>query len=213
MRNKIVIGVMGVFLCCGGLAQAASVTIQISGNVTSLGGYTEAIPSSIYAGVTFTGTYTYDSSAIDSGSGHYTFDAPYGIDLSLGGYEFKTPLDHVGQFEINIANDDTTNGVMDYYSVLSGYPNISAPSIGFTINDISWILRDSTHSALASADLPTTAPILMDWDYNVLNIHGTYGPDRHGLSIYGTITQTMLIPEPLSAALMAIGVFFLRSRQ
>jgi hypothetical protein len=211
MRNKIVIGVMGVLLSCGGLAQAEPITIQITGNVTSLGGYTEAIPSSIYAGVTFTGTYTYDSSAVDGGGGHHWYDAPYGIDLFLGGYEFKTAPDQVGKFDMWIMNDLSGNGVWDYYRVC-GYQNVSTPSVDFA-SSTEWDLGDSTHTALSSAELPVTAPILTDWDYNVLKIRGAYGPDLYGLTIYGTVTQVQLIPEPLTGALMATGLLLLRRRR
>ena len=216
MRNKIVIVVVGVLLSCGGMAQAAPITIQITGNVTSVGGYTEAIPDTIHADVPFTGTYTYDSLTPDSDAssqrGKYLHNSPYGINLSLGGYEFKTAPNHVGQFKIGITNDDPTNGVHDYYSVLSD-ENVSNPPVGFTINYISWVLGDTTHTALSSDALPVTAPVLTDWGGNVLTISGYYGPDGHGLSIYGTVTQAVLIPEPLTSILMMMGVFFLRRRR
>jgi hypothetical protein len=72
--------IMGILLLCGVIAKAEPVTIQISGNVTSLGGYTEVIPSSIYSGVQFSGIYTYESSAIDLDSssqrGLYQYNSP-----------------------------------------------------------------------------------------------------------------------------------------
>ena len=194
-------------MCCGGLAQAAPITIQITGNVTSASG--SALPGTIYTGISFTGTYTYESSTADSGGGHHYYDAPYGINLSLGGYEFKTAPDQVGQFDMWIMNDNSVNGLKDYYIVFSD-ENISIPSIGPTIGYIRWDLRDSTHDALSSSNLPITAPILSDWNYNVLEI---YGFGSGGLLIDGTVTQTILVPEPLTGVIMATGLLLLRRRR
>ena len=213
MKTKII--TLAIVTCCWAClnqAQAVPITIEITGNVTSIGGYKEAVPDTIYAGVTFTGTYTYDSSTMDSGGGHYWHDAPYGIELSLGGYEFKTAPTHVGQFDMWIINDGVGNGVKDYYLVRS-YENFSVPSVDFAISSIEWNLWDSTHTVLSSGALPVTAPILTDWDYNVLKIHGLYGPDLTGLTIYGTVTQVELVPEPLTGILMVMGVFFFRRRR
>jgi len=209
MRRRIIILMLGVLLSCGGLVQAEPITIQITGNVTSVGGYTQAIPDTIHADVTFTGTYTYDSLTDDSGGGHYVHDAPYGITLSLGGYEFKTAPNHVGQFDMRIGNDQVGNGIYDIYSVNS-YQNVSIPSVDFAYS-IEWKLMDYTHAAFSSGDLPVAAPVLTDWDYNIFKIHGVYGPDLTGLTIYGTVTQ--VVPEPVTGILMAIGVFLLRRRR
>ena len=207
MRNTLVIGVLGVLLSCGGLAQAIPVTIQISGNVTSANG--SALPSTIYKDVTFTGTYTYESSTIDSGGGHYVHNEPYGITISLGGYEFKTAPNHVGQFDMRIGNDNPLNGLHDYYTVFSD-ENVSVPFIGSTIGYISWTLSDSTHDALSSTALPVIAPELTDWDYNHFEI---YGFGSGSLLIDGTVTQAILVPEPLTGVLMAMGVLFFRRRR
>ncbi|MFA6426802.1 MAG: hypothetical protein WCW64_11585 [Phycisphaerae bacterium] len=213
MKKKLLKFVFVVLLCCGGLSQAAPITIKITGNVTGVGVTLASVPDSIHAGVPFTGTYTYDSAAPDSDAnpqrGVYQYNSPYGISISLGGYEFKTAPNHVGQFEMRIINDQVDNGVHDYYTVFSD-ENVSIPSVGFEVNYISWNLGDSTHTALSSGDLPVTAPVLTDWDYNVLAISG-YDSFGHGIFIKGTVTQA--IPEPLTSLLMMTGVFLLRRRR
>ena len=186
------------------LAQAVPITIEITGEVTSASG--SGLPDTIYEGVTFTGSYTYDSSTVDSGGGHYVHDAPYGISLFLGGYEFKTAPGHVGQFDMWIA--DNVNLSTDSYSVRS-YENVSDPYVGFPISYIRWDLWDSTHTALDSDALPVTAPVPGDWGYNVLRISGS--GDSGPLSIEGTVTQA--IPEPLTGVLMTIGIFLVRRRK
>jgi hypothetical protein len=202
--------VFATLLLSAPLVHALPITIEITGNVTSVGGYTEAIPDTIYEGIAFAGTYTYESSTVDSGDGHYVHDAPYGIILSLGGYEFKTAPGHVGQFDMRIADDLEGNGVWDYYLVRS-YENVADPSVDFIIDSIEWNLWDSTHTALSSGDLPATVPVLTDWDHNVFKIHGLYGPNLSGLSIYGTVTQA--VPEPLTGVLIAMGGFFFRRKR
>jgi hypothetical protein len=217
MRKRLLKFVFVILLCCGGLTQAVPIIIQISGNITSIGGYTQVIPGSIHAGTTFTGTYTYDSAALDSDTnpqrGKYLHNSPYGISIVVGGYEFKTSPSHIGQFKMSIYNDLPDNGVNDYYAVFSQWQNVSVPSAGFTVDSIRWQLRDSTYKALSSDALPIIAPVLTDWGYNVLDISGYGGPNDYGLSIYGTVTDVRLIPEPITGVLLAMGAFFLRRRR
>jgi hypothetical protein len=207
MKTKII--TLAIVTCCWAClnqAQAVPIIIEITGNVTSASG--SGLPGTIYAGVIFSGTYTYDSSTQDSDTdpqrGVYKHDAPYGISITLGGYEFKTAPSHVGQFDMLIMNDDPMGNLWDSYMVFS-YENVSVPSLGFETTDIRWYLGDSTHSALSSSNLPVTAPVLTDWEHNDLEIYGS------GFGIRGTVTQ--VIPEPLTGALMAMGAFFLRRRR
>ena len=206
MKTKVI--TLALVTCCWAClnqAQAVPITIEITGEVTFIGGYNT--PSTIHVGDSFAGTYTYDSSTIDSGGGNYWHDAPYGIELSLGGYEFKTAPSHVGQFVISIWDDHVvySGDILDEYRVRS-YEN-SPLSNGVMIDEIRWNLYDNTHTALSSTDLPVTAPVLSEWSTNSLEI---YGPGN-SLSIQGTVTQA--IPEPLTGVLMTMGVFLLRFRK
>jgi hypothetical protein len=213
MKTKII--TLAIVTCCWAClnqAQAVPIAIEITGNVTSASESGSGLPDTIYAGVSFTGTYTYDSSTVDSGGGHYVHNAPYGISLSLGGYEFKTAPNHVGQFEMRIGDDLSVNGVKDFYIVRSEYQNISIPSVGFNVSSIYWELWDTTHTALSSGDLPVTAPVLTDWNYNYFEIYG-YDGTSNGLLIHGIVTQAVIVPEPLTGILMAMGVFFFRRRR
>jgi hypothetical protein len=206
MKNKIIIGIMGVLLCWGGLSQAAPITIQITGNVTSARG--SALPSTIHVGDTFTGIYTYDSTTTNSSSGifgRYVQNSPYGITLALGGLEFETSQPHVGQFVINIAMPSSQN----WYSYsINSYLN--APlSNELTVSSIGWRLGDSTYTALSSTALPLTAPLLSQWQSNILEIWG----GSNSFYINGVVMQAVLIPEPVTGALMAVGVLFLRRKR
>jgi hypothetical protein len=212
MKKITGILVLAVFLFFGKQLQAAPITIQISGTITSASG--ASLPSSIHQGTTFMGTYTYESSAFDSDTnpnqGMYQYDSPYGISIILGGYEFKTSSNHVGEFDIIIKNDVTMDGVVDYYTVFSTSQSI--PSIDFTPGSIIWNLRDSDHTALYSDILPIAAPTLNDWNYNNLSIRA-FDSLGYGISIYGTVTQVELVPEPLTGFLLVTGIFFLQRKR
>jgi hypothetical protein len=208
-RKEILLTVFFVLaLAC--LAYADPITIQIGGYVTSASG--SGLPASIYAGITFSGTYTYNSSTPDSDSdpcvGLYRHDSPYGMSMLVGGYEFKTAPTHTGQFDIEVGNDDPVNGLRDYYLVRS-YKNISVPSLDLTVGSVTWTLTDSTYDALSSDGLPVIAPVLTDWDYNHFEI---YGFGNTYLSIEGAVDQVALVPEPLTITLMIIGILLSRSR-
>lgn len=182
--------------------QAALITIDIEGNVTSISG--TGVPESIQVGNTFTGTYTYNSLTTDSDVspylGVYEHDAPYSLCLSLGDYELKTATNHAGGFRIRIANDDPMANLWDFYRVESD-EIVSVPSVGFDVDYIRWSLGDITHTALDSDMLPISSPVLADWNYNALKIIS------NSFTINGEVTVAV-IPEPLSFTLMAMGIIF-----
>ncbi|HIJ52117.1 MAG TPA: PEP-CTERM sorting domain-containing protein [Planctomycetes bacterium] len=197
--------VLATLLLSAPLAQAVPITIEITGNVTHIGGYNA--PDTIHEGSNFTGTYTYNSSTIDSGGGTYQHDSPYGFNILIEGYEFKTVPSHIGQFVISIWDNHVNYSgvVFDEYLVKS-YEN-SPLSNGVLVDEIRLILVDFTHTALSSSALPATPPALNEWGTKSLQI---YGPGN-SLSIQGTITQA--VPEPLTGVLMLIGVLFFRRRR
>lgn len=206
-RWRIAIFELGILLLYGGLAQAKSTTIQFDGNVTFIGGY-DAPSTMIQAGDTFIGTYTYESSTIDSGEGMYLHNSPYGIDILLGGFEFKTSPSHVGQFSVRVKDNDANyyGKLSDSYGVRS-YDN-SPLSNGVEISSISFGLSDSTHATLSSNALPLIAPVLSDWDATSLQIYGI----GNSLSIQGAITHVVLVPEPATLLLLGLGGLVLRKR-
>ncbi len=215
MRNKIIIGIMGLLLLCDVIAKAEPIIIQISGSVTS--GYGSIWGSDVSVGTGFHGTYTYDSALLNtstwSGRGQYVHNSPYGMDIFLGEFEFKTAPTHTGQFvvsiEDNIPATPTYPNPSDSYSILS-FENVPLFN-DYTVDGIEWSLRDSTETALSSIALPLTAPILNQWDLNRVFI---YGLDNSGnrYTVQGTVTQASLIPEPVTGMLMAIGVLFLQNK-
>jgi len=181
--------------------QAAHITVEFEGNVTSISG--TGVPESVQVGDTFTGTYTYSSLTTDSDAsaylGMYEHDDPYGVCMSLGEYKLETATNHVGGFRIRINNDDPQLNIWDFYSVESD-EIVSVPSVGFDVDYIYWSLGDITHTALDSDMLPITVPVLADWNYNSFRIVGI----NNSFTIRGEVTEAV-IPEPTSLLLFCLG--------
>jgi hypothetical protein len=212
-KNLIMMAALWVsFLLFSSQVRAETITIEITGNVTSTSG--SGLPATIHAGDTFTGIYTYESLTPDSNPSTkyvtYQHNSPYGISISLGGYEFKTAPNHIGQFLIGITNDDpmTPMGMADGFTVYSS-ENDFISSAGLTIDSIRWDLFDTSHMTFSSDTLPGVVPVLTDWNYNYLEIYG-YNGTNNGFLIQGIVTQ--VIPEPVTDILMITGMFFLRRK-
>jgi hypothetical protein len=208
MKTWITICLMvGILLCYGGLASAELITIAITGSVTSARG--PGLPGTINVGDIFNGTYTYDTSTTNSDTplshrGTYIHASPCGFDISLAGLEFKTKP--TGQFSMQIYDNYSFQSLFDEYDVRSWQ---NSPLPNGASYDISWQLVDYTHTAFSSIALPVTAPVLSDWKVNSFVI----GP-QNGFSIVGTVTQAVLVPEPVTSTLLLVAsVFLLRRRQ
>ncbi len=190
------------------LVQAVPITIEITGEVT--GGYGSLWGGSIYEGAFFAGIYTYDSSTLDTSDwseiGLYVHDSPYGLNVSLGGFEFQTVPNHTGQFTIKITDDGPN---LDSYEVLSDMNKDL--SNGAYVDYVLWGLHGPS-SMLFSTALPVDAPVVSQWPDKYMHIHGTdvYGNAFH---IDGTITQAVLVPEPSSVILMIIGISLYRRKR
>ena len=191
--------VLATLLLSAPLAKAVPVTIEITGEVTSIEG--TGVPDTIQVGDIFTGTYIYDSATPNTSDfgniGRYVHNSPYGIDVLLEDFEFRTELNHTGQFEVEITEGGAN---YDWYKIIS---NENVPIDGITVESISWVL--GAPSTISSIALPTSAPEITDWTINVLEISG------QNLFIQGTITQA--VPEPLTCFLMVMGVLFLRRKR
>ena len=128
------------------------------------------------------GTYTFDSSAVDSqsanpNSGKYQFaDAPFGVILTVGRYTFGTNPRNV-EFDIDVSHHELN----DRFSFLSRN-NTCQPALRHgdrtgRVENISWHLHDFTGARLSGDELPAQPPIVAEWTSPV------------GLVIDGTVTD------------------------
>lgn len=117
--------------------------------------------------------------------------------LSAGGFDFRTDPNDVS-FVVVIKDD--WNWIGEPYDgyTLASYNNLPTPTGGY-ISEISWELQDYSRDALSSDTLPTTAPVLEDWEeYQGLWIVGDFFIGAH-------VTETVLIPEPATVLLLGLG--------
>ena len=207
MRNTLIIGVIGVLLCCVGLARAEYITVAISGQVTGVSDQYNHFGGQIPVGTPITGTYTYDTAIPDLYPSdfiygqYWNYTPPAGVSLNVGGFNFRTNPDNV-EFAVTVNNNNLGE---DSYSIWST-KNLSL-SNGTIVQDISWYLNDSTGTALSSDSLLLDAPYLSKWSYNTLSISR-----YRDYSIAGTITSAVLVPEPATAFLFGLGLMLARKR-
>ena len=186
-------------------AQAALITIQIEAVVDSVWDEGDYLEGKIGPGDVISGFYVYesatpDSSPLDPVQGNYWHYAPpAGIALTVGGFNFMTDPFNIA-FRVAIRN----NAPGDVYSI--GSSNNLPLSNGTPVQYFWWQLNDSTGSAFSSDALPTTFPLLDDWQANALHIDA----DRK----YGiTAHVTSAIPEPWTILLLGLGTMLLRKRR
>jgi len=207
-------GIISIIICALSFwalpARAELVTIQITGEVDFVGDPYLYFEGKIKTGDLITGTYTYDLSTPDLyplslQSGVYEhFAPPCGVSLTVSCLEFQTDPTSVN-FSIGIVNDYPP---VDNYGFIS-YNNLPL-SNGVTVDLIVWELEDPSGKAISSDTLPTTAPILDDWQLNRL---GIYGPPRgNSFGIVAHVTSAVLIPEPATMLLLGLGLLLLRKR-
>lgn len=202
IRERFGIGKMkksffvSIIILCGNMALAIPVMVQISGHVTDIRDFEEyPYDEIIHIGDTFTGTYTYDTETSSSSSstnlGYYVHNSPYGFNISLEGFVFKTAESHSGQFTYSIYNDYPSAQPYDRY-IIESYQNDSL-STGISVNRIAWDLFDGTHTAISSILIPFEAPDIDEWGSGGTFVIGC-GEGESPLAIWGTVTQTALCP-------------------
>jgi hypothetical protein len=154
-------------------AEAAIIVIDFTAEVIDVVDDGNYLDGTVQVGDPITGSYLYDSTAPDAnpeptiGDYYYT-KPPSGITVRAGRFQFRTDPTNV-DFQIEIENDfptyfGTGPAFEDAYQVRSRN-NISQPPMpdDVIVRDIFWSLVDPTATALSSAALPTTPPVLADW--------------------------------------------------
>ncbi len=208
MRREREFTVLAIAALCGlafrpPAAEGALVTIQIEAVVDSVQDEGNYLEGKIQVGDIITGWYTYDSSVTRLPGERYRLDSPpCGVFLSGGGFDFQTDPSSV-YFEMGIGNDLSWG---DTYYFIS-FTNLSL-SNGTPVDYIFWQLDDPTGNALSSDALPTTAPVLGDWQ----SLYGLAISADRMWGIDATVTSAELIPEPATLLLVALGgVVFVRT--
>jgi hypothetical protein len=181
-KEMIIITVVVVFgiIFWPAQAKAKLITIEIEAVVDYVEDDLGVLEGKINTGDIITGWYTYDTSTPDSNplanyAAYWHYNPPAGISLTIGGLEFKTNPDDVN-YRIAISNGYY---FIDTFSLRS--INNLPLSNGTLVEDIYWLLEDSTGTAVSTDALPTTPPILENWQYNLLLITGPYIGESFGI--------------------------------
>ena len=190
-------------------ARATLITIEITAEVDSVYDPFGYLEGNIGVGDIITGSYTYESTTADTNPSAYVgdyehFASPAGIFLTVGGFQFSTDPTSVN-FLVSVCNAGGPYDRDNY--LLISYNNL-ALSNGTLVDHISWQLDDPTGNALSSDALPTTPPLLDDWQSIIgLRLDG----ERGGYIVDAHVTSA--VPEPATIVLFVIGALLLKNRQ
>jgi hypothetical protein len=208
-------------LLCGFLPTVSNgqlITIGIEATVDYLHDANNLLEGKVHIGSIITGTYTYDTSTLDTNPAadigdYFHYNTPCGVVLNLEGFIFTTDFNNVN-FLAEMINNYQGQPRDNY---LIGSSNNLPLDNGVQVNGISWQLDDYGGTALSSTALPTTAPVLSDWDWQSIGIGGGIGGTppcyTYSFGISANVTSAVLIPEPISLVLLGIGILALRKHK
>lgn len=182
MKNNMIIlkktlMALALTVLLNGAAQAMPVTVKFTAQVTEAYGTSDWTPGStdIVAGTQFTGTYTYDTDAVDSNASPNIADFYYtngggSIQFNIGNHTFATDMINPSCI-MELVNDyygQDNFCFISYNNVIDGvtYPSPYDPNSSVII-DLQF--DDFTQTALSSASMPTTALVPANWtqDYGL----------------------------------------------
>jgi hypothetical protein len=218
MKKRLAKIIFAILLCAvlPTVSYGQLITISIEAVVTGVTDNDNLLEGKVTIGGTITGTYTYDTSTPDTNpisfiGGYSHSSSQCGVTLIIGELDFSTNTNDTN-FRVTIV-DNSPDIPGDGYSWHS-YNNNDLDN-DVQVDSIYWQIIDNTGTALYSTALPTTAPILSNWQYdNHLTITGGTGgiPPCYEktFSIGAEVTSAVLIPEPMSLLFFGFGFLALR---
>ncbi len=208
--------IMCILLYCPVPIEAKLIPIAINAEVTSVWENLGALEGRVNVGDLITGVYVYDSATPDSYPDlskniglyeHYT--SPAGITLTIGGFVFMTDPANV-DFSIYIINDPPVIGGLQEGYDIESRNNLPLPN-GVLVGSISLSLRNYAGDVLSTDALPTTAPVLDDWN---LGRELAVGGIGRSFVVDARMTSMVLIPEPATLMFLGLGgLALLRNRR
>jgi len=220
MKEKGWLLVLTIVVLAPGLdkARAGIVKIRLEAEIAYLPDPGYLLDGKIKIGDKIEGTYTYDSSCWDSepaeNQGIYRHSSsPYGFDLQLNDFTFRSDSENV-DFRVSIGNNLY---VSDWYlvrsdTILFGSDDGIQVENGLDIGFIDWSLVDRSMTALSDDSLPSTAPSLADWGSNrPLRI---YTSARSQVLIGANVSsvERVHVPEPATILILCSGAFLVCRR-
>ncbi len=201
-----VLGVCLVVTLATAVCSATIITIAVEGVVDSVDDPCSLLVGQITTGDTITGLYSYDTTLPNASSNTnvaywYQTDQSTKFSINIGTLEFITT-----NYLFGISNDSYGK---------DGYGPVSSSSFlvdNLPVNNMAWLLNDSTQTAIANLNIPLDAPNLSDWDFNHLTIEGAIDCDNQ-YAIEGHITSAIVIPEPMTMGILVLGSLVIMRRR
>ena len=187
--------VLGAVLFVMGTAKGDPVSLQFTGSVTQVP--LDEVFGDINEGDAIVGSFSYDTSAadlipLDPLTGSYTFNAPFGMSVSIGTHSFSTS----GSLNIGILN-----GFVTQYSVLA---TSETGDLTFEI-----LLQNNSGAIFADDHLPSSAPPLAAFDQRDFHFDGVFdGAEVQADGRISTLTGQDT-PEPKTHVELLAGWFVL----
>jgi hypothetical protein len=186
-------------------AQAAAATYTFDGTVS------RSDIAEIAIGDAFSGSFTFESSSSDLGSGIYDIDMV--INASVHGYFFSTtsPCDTCGGVSVvdNPAGQGTDRFKVSSYLQYPIYAPVTGSSLGGLSNYfLSLTLDDSTGTALSAQGLPSNLALSSfdSTEFNFAFLSGVSGLYVTGPLSNLTLAYSAPVPEASTSALLALGL-------
>jgi hypothetical protein len=201
IRAAVGFAVMAWLAGAAGRAQAGVMTVNFSGLITSVPDPHNLLGGTVQVGDPFSGSFTYDTSATNVGSGdigQYVYNPltpPLGIVINVGGYSFQPSGAMVIDVRINQPSGPTsalvaTDGATE--ASLAGTPLLGA-----------FVLGDSAGTTITTTALPTSL------DLSAFDVRGIAVDVSRGTNIgrlFEGEIRLSAVPEPASAALLGVGI-------
>jgi len=158
------------------------ITVKIVAEVVNVSDPYNLLGDTIHKNDVITGKYTYDTATPDTEPdptiGEYIYNSSLcGWNIKAGGFIFKSDPSSIEPFYYYIGNDFVSGNFSGDGVEISSYNN-PVLSNGLTVDWIFWGLYDTSGTAINSTDLPTTAPVLSDWEQS-------QSPGEGGILIIG----------------------------
>jgi hypothetical protein len=203
---KIITVLFVVLALSAGNLWAEIIEIDFTAKITWVDDLDGLLDGQINTGDIITGRYTYNSSTpatnpSDTAADYLHKSSPYGISIGAGEFVFQTDPGNV-LYCVEIINNYHEE---DAY-LMHSYYNLSL-SNGAPVGAISLYLVDSSADTLSSTALPTSVPVLEDWNEHYLCIDGK--EEGSYFVFYAVITE--IVPEPTTVLLLGFGGLALRS--
>jgi hypothetical protein len=200
-------GMVLATLLLGGPTQAALLTYQFGGQITSISDPGGVWTGRLQVGDAFTGKYVIDSAALDrdpSPTRGYYESPTSSMMVSLGGVQITAPA---SRSWIIVRNESSGSDPLDGIS----FGSSTFASGNWQVDELYMSVSDHTCTAFGSDQLPVQVFDMDQFDYRMFGLSGWYGSSQRFV-LNGTLTY-LAVPEPATLGVVIMIVLALPRRR